>query len=163
MRNELGKAISVGSIGEFLGNDKTKVSLDKHSKDKHGLPLARIDSYLDEMSIKRLSFMAAKCRQILKATGSYKLVEEFGTADFFSTTHTYGTCRMGQDKKQSVVNSDCRSHDISNLYICDASVFPSSGGGESPSLTIQALAIKAADSIIANIGYLSSHTQLSRG
>ncbi|HLT25615.1 MAG TPA: GMC oxidoreductase, partial [Zeimonas sp.] len=39
-----------------------------------------------------------------------------------------------------------------NLYIADASVFPSSGGGESPSLTIEALAIRAADAIAAALG-----------
>jgi choline dehydrogenase-like flavoprotein len=51
---------------------------------------------------------------------------------------------MGLDPETSVVDADCRSHRWKNLYIVDASVFPSSGGGKSPSLTIEALAIRAA-------------------
>ncbi|NNK78965.1 MAG: hypothetical protein HKP40_09665, partial [Litoreibacter sp.] len=45
------------------------------------------------------------------------------------------------------VNAACRSHDHSNLYIADASVFPSSGGGESPALSIHALSVRMADAI----------------
>jgi len=52
---------------------------------------------------------------------------------------------MGDDPGESVVDAWCRSHRWRNLFITDASVFPSSGGGESPSLTIEALAIRAAD------------------
>ena len=54
---------------------------------------------------------------------------------------------MGKDPQSSVVNRYCRSHRWRNLFITDASVFPSSGGGESPSLTIEALAIRSADHI----------------
>lgn len=42
----------------------------------------------------------------------------------------------------SVVDAQCRSFRWRNLFVVDASVFPSSGGGESPSLTIEALAIR---------------------
>ncbi len=62
--------------------------------------------------------------------------------DTFNATHVFGTCRMGSDARHSVVDKDCRSHRWRNLFIVDASVFPSSGG-ESPSLTIEALAIRA--------------------
>jgi choline dehydrogenase-like flavoprotein len=149
MRESIGRVLSVGAIGEFLPNAGTYVDLDQKNKDRFGLPLARIHSYLEPMDIKRLRFMAEKCRSILKAAGMRELVEEYGTADFFNTTHVFGTCRMGADPATSVVNSECRSHKWENLYICDASVFPSTGGGESPSLTIQALAVRAADAITA--------------
>ena len=54
---------------------------------------------------------------------------------------------MGSDPRQSAIDSYCRSHRWQNLFIVDASVFPSSGGGESPSLTIEALAIRTSDYI----------------
>ena len=41
------------------------------------------------------------------------------------TAHTIGTCRMGTDPDDSVVDADGRSHDVPNLWICDNSVFPS--------------------------------------
>jgi choline dehydrogenase-like flavoprotein len=56
---------------------------------------------------------------------------------------------MGTDPRTSVVDAWCRSHRWRNLYVLDARVFPSSGGGESPSLTIPALAIRAGRRIAA--------------
>ena len=88
--------------------------------------------------------MVKTSREILEASGVSELVEEYGTYDFFSSTHVFGTCRMGKDPEDSVVDPDCRSHRWRNLFVVDASVFPSSGGGESPSLTIEALALRAA-------------------
>ncbi|MDS4014293.1 MAG: GMC family oxidoreductase [Candidatus Accumulibacter sp.] len=149
MRLTVGHAVSVGSMGEFLPNARTFVDLDPREKDAHGIPLARIHSWLGEQEIMRLRFMATTCRKILRAAGVSELVEEYGTADFFSSTHVFGTCRMGSDARDSVVDAHCQSHTWENLYICDASVFPSSGGGESPSLTIEALAIRAADKFLA--------------
>lgn len=60
--------------------------------------------------------------------------------------HSCGTCRFGNDPKTSVLNSDNRAHDLVNLWICDASFFPSSGG-TNPSLTIAANAIRVAEVI----------------
>jgi len=77
--------------------------------------------------------------------GATTLVEEFGSYDYFSSAHVFGTCRMGRDPRDSVVDERLRMHGLDNLYVCDASVFPSSGGGEAPSLTIQALALRGAD------------------
>ena len=62
------------------------------------------------------------------------------------TCHLNGTARMGDDPRTSVVNADCRSWDIRNLWICDGSVFPTVGG-VNPSLTIQAIACRTADRI----------------
>ncbi|MBT8446024.1 MAG: GMC family oxidoreductase, partial [Gammaproteobacteria bacterium] len=63
----------------------------------------------------------------------------------------FGTCVMGTDAGQSVVDSAGRSHRWKNLYISDASVFPSSGGGEAPSLTINALALRTAAAITESL------------
>jgi choline dehydrogenase-like flavoprotein len=64
------------------------------------------------------------------------------------TCHLNGTARMGSDARTSVVDADCRSWDIPNLWICDGSVFPTVGGAN-PSLTIQAIACRTADRIRA--------------
>jgi choline dehydrogenase-like flavoprotein len=53
---------------------------------------------------------------------------------------------MGSDPKTSVVNADHRAHDVPNLFICDGSSFVTSGRGQ-PTMTIQALAFRAADRI----------------
>jgi len=58
-----------------------------------------------------------------------------------------GGTRMGSDPASSVVDGFCRSHDIPNLYICSASVFVTSGGGN-PTETVMAVAARTADHII---------------
>jgi choline dehydrogenase-like flavoprotein len=64
------------------------------------------------------------------------------------TNHLAGTARMGFDARSSVVDSDCRSWDIPNLWVCDGSVFPTTGG-VNPSLTITAIAMRTAGRIKA--------------
>jgi choline dehydrogenase-like flavoprotein len=60
--------------------------------------------------------------------------------------HPCGTCRSGTDPAHSVVDAQCRVHGTDNLYIVDASVFPTSGG-VNPSLTIAANALRVAEAI----------------
>ena len=147
MRHEFGRVLTVGAIGESLPNAQSFIDLDPDETDATGKPLARIHSYLDERELKRLAFMAKTARELLEASGTQQLVEEYGTYDYFSSTHVFGTCRMGEKAEASVVDPYCRSHRWRNLFIVDASVFPSSGGGESPSLTIEALALRTASHI----------------
>jgi choline dehydrogenase-like flavoprotein len=65
--------------------------------------------------------------------------------------HAAGTCRMGDDPSTSVVDGEERAHDLENLRIVDASVFPSAGG-TNPGLTIVATARRAADRFLARNG-----------
>ncbi|MCP3867851.1 MAG: GMC family oxidoreductase [Gammaproteobacteria bacterium] len=143
MGEQFGHGLGVGAIGEFLPNEDTYVDLDPVHRDEFGMPIARIHSHLTRIDLERLTFMAGKCREIMEAAGVSDLFEEYGSYDFFNSTHVFGTCRMGTDPDKSVVNSECRSHRWKNLYIMDASIFPSSGGGEAPSLTIGALTLRA--------------------
>ncbi len=80
-----------------------------------------------------------------------RMLEAAGGRDLWTsddTAHLLGTCRMGRDPATSVVDADGRSWDIRNLWVCDGSLFPTSGG-VNPSLTIQALALRIADRIEA--------------
>ena len=65
------------------------------------------------------------------------------------SAHTIGTCRMGSDGAEAVVDADGRSFDIANLFICDNSVFPSALAAN-PALTIMALSLRTADRFLAN-------------
>ncbi len=60
--------------------------------------------------------------------------------------HPCGTCKAGGDPRTSVVDRDCKAHDLDNLYIVDASFMPTSGG-TNPSLTIAANALRVAEAI----------------
>jgi hypothetical protein len=57
--------------------------------------------------------------------------------------HQVGTTRMGTDPKTSVVNADCRTHDLTNLFVCATSVFPTTGQAN-PTFLGVALAVRLA-------------------
>jgi choline dehydrogenase-like flavoprotein len=67
-----------------------------------------------------------------------------------NTTHQCGTLVFGDDPRTSVLNTYCRTHDVDNLYVVDASFFPSSAA-VNPGLTIVAQAIRVADHLKVNI------------
>ncbi|HHP7232906.1 MAG TPA: GMC oxidoreductase, partial [Xenococcaceae cyanobacterium] len=64
--------------------------------------------------------------------------------------HQCGTCVFGTDPKTSVLNPNCRTHDVQNLYVVDGSFFPSSSA-VNPSLTIIANALRVGDLLLENI------------
>ena len=64
--------------------------------------------------------------------------------------HLMGTARMGTDPKNSVVNEWGRSHDVTNLFIVDSSIFITSAG-VNPVSTMQALALYIADAMKKNL------------
>jgi len=64
--------------------------------------------------------------------------------------HQCGTCRFGEDPKTSVLDINCRTHDIDNLYVVDGSFFPSSSA-LNPSLTIIANALRIGEHLLAKI------------
>src|SRR5262249_756593 len=65
--------------------------------------------------------------------------------------HQAGTCRMGDDPGTSVVHSDCRAHELDNLYVVDTSVFPSIGA-VNPALTAMANALRVGDHMLERLG-----------
>lgn len=147
MRESFGRVLSIAGLGESLPHPDSRISLSDRT-DPHGLPVPRIHSYLDEMAIARLRSMTETCRAILSAAGCGPVFEEFSSVDAFSSTHVFGTCRMGRSPDDSVTDAYGRSHRWRNLMIADASLFPSSGGGEPPGLTIQALALRGVDHLL---------------
>jgi choline dehydrogenase-like flavoprotein len=147
VRQAFGHAIALGGIAESLPHSQAYIDLDPWTNDAYGVPLARIHAHMDDMALAREAFIADRALEVLRAMGVETLIEQYGSYDQFNASHVFGTCRMGNDARDSVVDRDCRSHRWRNLFVVDASVFPSSGGGEAPSLTIEALALRAAGKI----------------
>ena len=99
-------------------------------------------TYPDELRERSEAF-----RSLLKEALSKRLtVMRLNGANNLNFGHICGTCRAGIDPQTSVVDRNGRSHDVENLFIADASIFPSSGG-TNPSLTIAANALRTADVI----------------
>jgi choline dehydrogenase-like flavoprotein len=94
-----------------------------------------------------MRFMQARSKDILEAAGAER-IWDIPVEESTVTAHLLGTCRMGDDPAESVVDRYHRSHDVPNLFICDGSSLVTSGRGQ-PTMTIQALAFRAADHISA--------------
>ena len=139
---EYNHQVGLKIVGELLPQERNGVTLSEE-KDQYGLPVPRVTySYCDNdrrLIRHALDFM----RRAMDTLNAQDIWEE--TDD---TCHLNGTARMGDDPRTSVVNADCRSWDVPNLWICDGSVFPTVGG-VNPSLTIQAIACRTADRIKA--------------
>ena len=71
------------------------------------------------------------------------------------TAHQAGTARFGTDPASSVLDLDCKAHELDNLYVADASFFPSIGA-VNPTLTIIANALRVADHIKGRLGATGS-------
>ncbi|MFO0808211.1 MAG: FAD-dependent oxidoreductase [Gemmataceae bacterium] len=67
-----------------------------------------------------------------------------------TVAHQAGTCRMGTDPKTSVVDASGKAHDLENLYVVDASVFPSVGA-MNPALTVSANALRVGDRLLERL------------
>lgn len=66
-----------------------------------------------------------------------------------AVAHQVGTMRFGDDPKTSVLDTNCKTHDVDNLYVVDGSFFPSSGA-VNPGLTIIANALRVGDHLVKN-------------
>jgi choline dehydrogenase-like flavoprotein len=64
--------------------------------------------------------------------------------------HQAGTARFGTDPASSVVNVDCRAHEVDNLYVTDTSIFPSIGA-VNPALTAMANALRVGDHLLERL------------
>ena len=64
--------------------------------------------------------------------------------------HQAGTCRFGADPQTSVLDTDCKAHELDNLYVVDTSFFPSIGA-VNPALTAMANALRVGDRLLDRI------------
>ena len=65
--------------------------------------------------------------------------------------HQAGTCRFGRDRATSVLDVNCRAHEVDNLYVVDTSCFPSIGA-VNPALTAMANALRVGDHLLERLG-----------
>ena len=94
---------------------------------------------------RRIRRARSLCREAFFAGGAIDT-----TDSIYASHHVQGSCRMGDDRRKSVVDSSCESHDVSGLYITDGSALPSVIDAN-PSLTIMALSLRLARHLVQNV------------
>jgi choline dehydrogenase-like flavoprotein len=141
------RTMEVFCHGTSLPVANNSFSLDPELIDAWGLPALRM-TYKDHPDdLKLLNFLATRASELLDAAGCTKHWT-LPVAEQTMAFHLLGTCRLGTDPKTSVINPDHRTHDVKNLFLCDGSSLVTSGRGQ-PTMTIMALAFRAADRITA--------------
>ncbi|HEX2533719.1 MAG TPA: GMC family oxidoreductase, partial [Chitinophagaceae bacterium] len=136
--------IGFNAFGEILPYHDNKVTLDKNTKDKWGLPVLSIDATIRENELKMRKDMKNDMVEMLTVAG-VKNVQPFENEYFMGMgIHEMGTARMGRDPKTSVLNANNQVWDAPNVFVTDGAAM-TSAGCVNPSLTYMALTARAAD------------------
>lgn len=133
----------LGALCEFLPRPDNRVTL-ADEKDRHGLPVARFSYSQGDNDRQLMKAAQTVMEDILHAAGADEVI----TIQRYA--HLVGGCRMAAGERHGVVDADCRTFAVPNLYITDGSVLPTQGSAN-PALTIMAVAARAADRLKGRI------------
>ena len=124
-----------------------RVQLDPRVRDAWDIPVARLSGARHPHSVEIARYVVTKAELWLKEAGAIQTWTQVPGLDLSGGQHQAGTCRMGNDPKTSVVDRNCRVHDVDNVYLADASVHVTNGGFN-PALTILANAYRVSEQIV---------------
>jgi choline dehydrogenase-like flavoprotein len=145
-RENFGRWLGINAETELQPNPESRISLDPNVRDLFGDPVPHIHLAFGAVD-RRTQLRAAEIvRQLLWEAGVRDISQDPLSAYSYAAHHM-GTCRMADNPEAGVVDSNCRVHGISNLYVVGGSVFPS-GGAVQPTLTIAALSLRLADHLL---------------
>ncbi len=149
-----GRTLHVALIGEELPMESSRVDLDPEVKDHLGLPVPRITKHQHPNDIAMYDWYEKKLLEIAEAAGARHVAPGRTDGIYIApgvaqkgNAHNHGTARMGKDPSRSVIDRNCRSHEVRNLWIVDGSFMPTSAG-YNPTLTILANAYRVADHFV---------------
>jgi len=131
-------------FNDWLPTDKCFVSVDSQAKDRWGVPVGVINLYGHKHDLEVGEFLAKKAVQVLKEMGAVEISYDISSAP--PPNLVAGGCRFGNDAKSSVLDKNCKAHDLQNLYVTDASFMPT-GGSVPYTWSIYANSFRVADKI----------------
>ena len=141
---------SMGMQGSLLISPHKFVDLDPERRDRLGLPLPRIHLHYEDNDVAMAQDMVETCEEIIRSAGG-EVLRTPGTVTRnklqIDQNHWVGTTRMGTNPRESVVNTQGQSHEIPNLFIADASVFPAYPE-KNPTLTNIALSWRTSELLV---------------
>jgi choline dehydrogenase-like flavoprotein len=124
IREEYGAFVNFAGRGEMIPNKDTWCEIDPAKTDAYGIPVLRFHFAWSQHEINQIRHMQDTFTSIIQAMGGQVMGtrQEANRAISMGGTiiHEAGTACMGKDPKTSVLNSYCQSHDVKNLFVCDA-------------------------------------------
>lgn len=148
LQDRSARHIRMASLVEQLPDPNNRITPAWDQLDALGIPRPRIHYQVDDYTRAGMADARQVHQQIYDALGATQV--QFAD-DFFGAGHIMGTFRMGRNPRTSVVDRNLRSHDHANLFLLGSGVFPSVGCSN-PTLTIAALALRAAATIQGDLG-----------
>jgi choline dehydrogenase-like flavoprotein len=150
-RRYYGSFVGFAGRGEMIPNENSYCEIDPLVKDKWGIPVLRFNWKWSEHETKQAAHMQTTFAAIVEAMGGrvmgpVKTNGEEAISPGGFIIHEVGGAIMGADRQSSVTNSWCQTWDVKNLFVTDGAVF-ASNADKNPTLTIMALAWRAADHI----------------
>lgn len=142
------KQLAIAIICDDLPQVENQVSLSQ-ACDKHGTPGVKINYQVSQNTMSMMKDGMSKAKEVLKLAGAKKTYAYGPVRN--TGWHLMGTCKMGHDAHDSVVNSQGKTHDVDNLYVVDSSCFVT-GSCVNPANTIQSLALYLTDQLVAHYG-----------
>jgi choline dehydrogenase-like flavoprotein len=142
--------MGITGFGETLPYHDNKVTLDKGSKDKWGLPILAIDAEIKENEQKMRIDMMADAKEMLEKAGIKNVKTYDNGYTLGAGIHEMGTARMGNDPKTSVLNKNNQVWDAPNVYVTDGACM-TSAACQNPSLTYMALTARAVNHAIGEL------------
>jgi choline dehydrogenase-like flavoprotein len=155
VRRYYGSFVWFDGRGEMIPNDHSYCEIDPKVKDKWGIPVLRFHWQWSEHELGQAAHMQKTFGDIIEAMGgkTRRPIIADGAkaiAPGGSIIHEVGGTIMGSDSKSSVTNQWCQTWDVDNLFVTDGAVF-ASNADKNPTLTIMALAWRAADHILGRM------------
>ena len=132
------------------------VDIDPKVSDKFGIPVARLNFKWDDNVLAMWEHSKESCKELLHAAGGVYESSSDGPHTPGWSLHETGTCRMGNDPKHFVTNRFGQTHDVPNLYVCDASVFPGSTD-KTTTISILAFSLRTSEYLLENFNQRVHH------
>ena len=127
---------------DWTPTDNSFISVDEKYKDKYGIPVANIRIGTHKRDLEIANFIKEKAVKVFEKMGGKNIVSDISTLP--SANLQAGGCRFGNEPKTSVLNKNCQSHEVSNLFITDGSFMPT-GGSVPYTFTIYANSFRVSD------------------
>lgn len=130
-------------FGTQVPDESRYVCLHPTAKDEYGLPLLRINTHHNQSDLDILDKGGYASQSLLEIAGWRSVLESVSIEPPGTSVHFGGTARMHSDPKLGVLNAYNQMHEIPNVFVIDASCFPTSVE-KNPTLTLMAIAMRAA-------------------
>jgi choline dehydrogenase-like flavoprotein len=137
-------------FAECLPQADNRITLDPKAKDSNGLAQLRIRLKFGANENALLADASEQAKAMLGLTGARDVLSFSTPSPPGTAIHEMGGARMGQDRRNSVLNPHNQAHDVRNLFVTDGACMASSAC-QNPSLTYMAITARATDYAVTQL------------